>query len=280
MPGGRAIEVPPGRGAAVTVFRVIESPGPDPLPRWCLLGGRGDGANELPGGANSGKPDVDAGHRFPGRQVVIVGIDESRQEQPALEVDPLGLAGPATHVVERADGRDARPLDGYCLGSRRRRVHRANHAARENEPFANSHDGTARCGVWLSELLQPAASKLIVPISAPARKRRRVRRKSRKEELESTLAPDPIATPPTDHPCPTGPAADEGDRGMEGRYGASGTPAGICWVMQPIPPPPRACMSVGAPTTLRSGKSSLSMPWALSSSGTPSSGAMIPPLTG
>src|SRR5262249_49644683 len=101
-------------------------------------------------------------------------------------------------------------------------VHRANHAARENEPFASSHDGTARCGVWLSELLQPAASKLIVPISAPARKRRRVRRKSRKEELESTLAPDPLATPPTHPPRPAPPAARP-------------TPAG----RSPRPPRPR-----------------------------------------
>src|SRR5215470_2311693 len=207
MPGGRAIEVPPVRGATVTVFRVIESPGPDPLPRRDLLGGRGDGANELPGRANSGKPDVDAGHRFPGRQVMIVGIDESRQEQPALQVDSLGSADPASHLVERADSRDARALNGYCLGSWRRRVHRANHTAREDEPFASAHNGTARRGVWLSELLQPAANEPTVPSPSPARKRRRV---MRKEGLESTPAPDPIATPPTDHRSSTGPAVDRG----------------------------------------------------------------------
>jgi hypothetical protein len=119
---------------------MIEPPGRDPLPGWRLPRGRGDGANELLGRADLGMPDVHAAHRFPSRQEVVVSIDESRQEQPALQVDLLGPARPASHVFRRADGHDARALNGNRLGPRHRRIHRADHAPREHKPGASGHE--------------------------------------------------------------------------------------------------------------------------------------------
>ena len=120
MDACRLVEVPARREAAVAEQLRVHADGADPLAVGRPFGGLGDPRDEVVDGRHAGIPRVDRGQLRAGEGEVVMGVDETRQDGPASDVDGSRVGwSRCTQRGLAADRDDPIADDGHAAAERR-----------------------------------------------------------------------------------------------------------------------------------------------------------------